>query len=325
MQSGITAPSRARQVSLIFLAALSLLFTGLVAPSAGAVAPSSQPLANKTITAKVDRVLSGERIRVKKGKRKYTVTLADIDAPTGSDCYATESKSGLQSLLPKGTSVIVSISKKRKRRITGIVYSGATNINATMVGEGLAESDGGPSDFSSLEAEASASGKGLHGSCSSSAGDDSSGSSSNSGSSSSGNSNSSGSGSSSGSSNEYTAAQKQEIISRYSQNLVGLEVSFSTGDGNVTDTYGISFCTPTTYSLFQITSFSGSGSTSSQHVGTWKIIEAGGVPNQTEIVRISYTPSEPGRSPFLTDIGQVAGGAVLVNNRQAGLSRSTRC
>jgi len=325
MQSRFTAPSRARQACLIFLAGLSLLLTGLVAPSTSAGAPLSQPLANKTITAKVDRVLSGERIRVKKGKRKYTVTLADIDAPTGSDCYATESKSGLQSLLPKGTSVIVSISKKRKRRITGIVYSGATNINATMVGEGLAESDGGPSDFSSLEAEASASGKGLHGSCSSSAGDDSSGSSSNSGSSSSGNSNSSGSGSFGGSSNEYTAAQKQEIISRYSQNLVGLEVSFSTGDGNVTDTYGISFCSPTTYSLFQITSFSGSGSTSSQHAGTWKIIEAGGVPNQSEIVRISYTPGEPGRSPFLTDIGQVAGGAVLVNNRQAGLSRSTRC
>lgn len=325
MQSGTTAPSRTRQVSLIFLAALSLLLTGLVALPASAVAPSSQPLANKTITAKVDRVLSGERIRVKKGKRKYTVTLADIAAPTGSDCYAKESKSGLQSLLPKGASVIVSVSTKRKRRITGIVYSGSTNINATMVGEGLAESDGGPSDFSSLEAEAAASGRGLHGSCSSSGGGDNSGSAANSDSSNSGNSNSSGSGASSGAANEYTAAQKQEIISRYSQNLVGLEVSFSTGDGNVTDTYGISFCTPTTYSLFQITSFSGSGYTSSQHAGTWKIIEAGGVPNQTEIVRISYTPSEPGRSPFLTDIGQVAGGAVLVNNRQAGLSRSTRC
>lgn len=213
MQSGFTAPSRTRRVSLIFLAALALILTGLAAPAASAVAPSSQPLANKTITAKVDRVLSGERIRVKKGKRKYTVTLADIAAPTGSDCYAKETKSGLQSLLPKGASVIVSVSTKRKRRITGIVYSGSTNINATMVGEGLAESDGGPSDFSSLEAEAAASGKGLHGSCSSSGGGDNSGSAANSDSSNSGNSNSSGSGASSGASNEYTGAKAGDHFS----------------------------------------------------------------------------------------------------------------
>jgi endonuclease YncB( thermonuclease family) len=306
----------------IALAMLTAVLTA-VTPYSNALA-ASQPLAKKSFVGKVQRVLTGDRLRVQRGKQRYTVTLAGIDAPTGSECFSLESRLALMTLATPGSTVRLSNISGKKRKIVAYLTAGTTDVNAAMISGGYAESTGASSNFDQLESEARTAGKGLFSACSAS--DSSPGSSTAPSSSGSGSNSSNGSGGSTPqSTTEYTAAQKREIISRYSTNLVGLQVSFSTGNGTVTDTYGISFCSPTVYSLFQISSFSGSGSTSSQHAGSWRIAEAGGVPNQSEIVRIAFSPGEPGRDPFFVDLGQIAGGAVLANNRQAELTRNAQC
>lgn len=317
-------PTTLMQRTALFATSLILGAASLTGAPALADAPLLEPGAPKVITAKVVKVFSGDRLRVKRGKRKFIVTLAGLDAPLGSACFANESKQALQSLASRGSTVRIQVATKRKKRISGYLYAGATPINATMVSNGFAESDGSNSDLESAEAAARANGTGLFGACAGGEGSPNNESTPPNSTPESGGSNADDR-PSAPSASQYTDAQKQEIISRYSQNLVGLEVSFSTGNGSVTDTYGLSFCSPTVYSLFQISSFSGSGSTSSQHSGGWRIVEAGGIPNQSEIVRISFTPAEAGRDPFFVDIAQVAGGAVLANNRQAGVSQASRC
>ena len=322
MSSRVTSRSWVVLVVGMVLAMILSVLT-VVASHSDALA-ASQPLAKKSLVGKVQRVLSGDRIRVQKRNKRYTVTLAGISAPTGSECFSLESKNALLSLAAPGSTVRLSIVSRKKKRLVAYLTVGTTDVNAAMIAGGYAESTGANSNLDQLESEAESAGKGLFSACSDS--ESSHGQSTAPSSSGSGSNASSGSGGSSApSSTEYTSAQKAEIISRYSTNLVGLQVSFSTGNGTVTDTYGISFCSPTVYSLFQISSFSGSGSTSSQHAGSWRIAEAGGVPNQSEIVRIAFSPSEPGRDPFFVDLGQIAGGTVLANNRRAELSRNAQC
>ena len=313
---------------LIRVAMSALLVAGLLVSSANSAQAQPGPDRSvphaKKVTATVLKVLDGQRVRVKQGRRTLTVTLAGIDAPRGADCYASESTAGLRTLLPARSRVKVTILKKRGRTATGYVLRSGVDASAAMVTKGLAESNGTNSQFDALESQAASAGVGLFGACSGTTSTQETPPSRPSGGSTPQASPQPSSGGASAA-KEYTAAEKQEIIQRYQRNLPGLQVSFSTGNGSVTDTYGISFCSGSVYSLMQITSFSGSGSTSSQHAGSWRIVEAGGVPRESEIVRISYTPGEPGRDPFFTDLGQLAGGVTVVNGRQAEVSQQSQC
>ena len=312
------------------LGALVLMAPLMWGPSAQGSTESSTPMAPKDISGTVISVVSGERIKVRQGRKVLTVTLSGVDAPVGRKCYASQSKAGLITLVPRGSRVKVKVVTRKGRKVQGQVLLGTTDVNAAVVERGLAESDGTNPALDAAAATARSSALGLHRECggggsTQGGGDDvaptGGGVAGDTGST---GSNRPGDGSTP-TGTSYTAAEKEEIRTRYQQNLVGLELNFSTGDGTVTDTYGISFCNSSVYSLFQITSFSGSGSTSSQHAGTWRITDVGGVPRQSEIVRVAFTPGEAGREPFFTDIAQVAGGQVLVNNRPAGLGSATRC
>lgn len=300
------------------------------APGAQGRTVTAQPAAPASITGTVQSVVSGERIKVRQGKRTLIVTLAGVDAPTGRECFAAQSRTGVRTLVPKGTRVTVTVVSRKGRKVQGQVRAGSTDLNEAVVGAGLAESDGSIASLDAAAATARSAGLGLYGLCGGGAPAQDGGTGGTpGGGNGTGDSGSTGAerpaAGSSTSPTSYTAAEKEEIRARYERNLVGLELSFSTGDGSVTDTYGISFCSRSVYSLFQITSFSGSGSTSSQHAGSWRIADVGGVPQQSEIVRVAYTPAEPGRDPFFTDIAQYAGGQVLVNNRQAGVGSATSC
>lgn len=301
----------------------ALMITSVPSASARPSVEQGPPLAKK-VSASVVSVVNGQTLRIKQGRRTLTVTLAGIDAPRGRACYASESAAGLKELLPARSRVTVTILKQRGKRATGYVLRSGVDASAAMVTRGLAESNGSNSQIDALQSQAESAGTGLFGACSGSASTPSSAPSQPSEGASPQASPQPSSGGTS-TSNEYTAAEKQEIIQRYQRSLPGLEVSFMTGNGSVTDTYGISFCNSSVYTLMQITSFSGSGSTSSQHAGSWRIVEAGGVPQQSEFVRVSYTPNDPQREPFFTDIGQLAGGVTVVNGRQAELSQRAQC
>lgn len=78
----------------------------LVALAAGLAAPPASHAA-KSQTATVVSVVDGDTVRVKIGSRTGTIDLVGVKAPTGSSCFARQSRSGLAKLLPRRARISV--------------------------------------------------------------------------------------------------------------------------------------------------------------------------------------------------------------------------
>lgn len=117
-----------------------------------------------TFNGRVATVVDGDTVRVKTGARTRTVNLAGVAAPTGSECFAPEAKSGLGRLLRKGAAVRV-----RTVGRAGEVFRGRTNVNRALVKGGFARAKpGGGARGATLrrdQAAAREARRGLHGRC----------------------------------------------------------------------------------------------------------------------------------------------------------------
>jgi hypothetical protein len=108
--------------------------------------------------------VDGDTVKVKEGSKTRAFNLAGVDAPTGGECFASESKAGLKRMLGRNAAV--------KVRTTGAgarIFRGGKNINRAVVKGGLARARSGGGAFGALlredESAARGSGRGLHGAC----------------------------------------------------------------------------------------------------------------------------------------------------------------
>ena len=130
--------------------------TLLLLAAALAAAPASAEGA--ALRAKVASVTDGDTVKLKAGKKTRAFSLAALDAPEGSACFAAEAKAQLAKLLPRGARVSAA-ARGRSATIT----RGRTNVNRAMVRGGFARAVG--SRLAGDEAAAKAAGAGLWTAC----------------------------------------------------------------------------------------------------------------------------------------------------------------
>lgn len=111
-----------------------------------------------TLRAKVASVTDGDSVKLKTGKRTRAFSLAGLNAPEGSECFAAQAKSKLAKLLPRGAPVKASASGR-----SATVTRGRTNVNRAMVRGGFARAVG--SRFAADETAARSAGAGLWTAC----------------------------------------------------------------------------------------------------------------------------------------------------------------
>ena len=122
-------PHRGRLATLCTLAGVTVLaaVAGPVASAHGATGRS----------ATVVKVVDGDSVRVRLGRRTRTIDLVGVRAPRGGACFAARSRSALRRLLPRGARVRVA----DERRIGGrgrYVFRRGRLVNAAMLRAGAA-------------------------------------------------------------------------------------------------------------------------------------------------------------------------------------------
>ena len=130
-------------------AALLLVAATLAVPSVTEAA---------ALRGKVASVTDGDSVKLKVGKKTRAFSLAGLNAPEGTECFAAEAKAKLKALLPKGSKVRGS-SRGRSAQLT----RGGKNVNKEMVRGGFARAVG--SRFAGDEAAAKSAGAGLWTAC----------------------------------------------------------------------------------------------------------------------------------------------------------------
>jgi endonuclease YncB( thermonuclease family) len=104
----------------------------LTALTATAVALGTADVA---AAATIVRVIDGDTVKLRDGKRTRTVDLLGVDAPEPGACHAADAKKALQQLLPAKAKVRQQADGKRKGRY---VYRGGTLVNAALLRAGAA-------------------------------------------------------------------------------------------------------------------------------------------------------------------------------------------
>lgn len=146
--------------------------------SAGASPATSAPVGpapRRTKAVRVDRVLDGDTLDLRNGRR---VRLVQIDAPERSgECYGAQAGEALRRLLPPGTRVVLQADPSLDRvdrygRLLRYVFEGRTNVNLALVRRGAAsvwfyDGDRGryAGRFLTAARNARASGRGAWGAC----------------------------------------------------------------------------------------------------------------------------------------------------------------
>jgi len=124
---------------------------------------------------------------------------------------------------------------------------------------------------------------------------------------------------------EFTAAEKEIIKKAFVDALTGRQVDRTFSDANSLTQLIWHLCPGNRYGLVSNLSFTGSGSTTSTEVGTWAIVDAGGIRNQVEAVLLQMTPADPSISPYTLEIDAFADGRLEANGRRAVVSPSGEC
>lgn len=124
---------------------------------------------------------------------------------------------------------------------------------------------------------------------------------------------------------EFTAAEKETIKKAFEDSLTGRQVDRTFTEGDSLTQLIWHMCANDRYGLLSNLSFAGSGSTTSTEIGTWRIVEAGGIRNQVEAVLIQMTPDDASTAPYTLEIGAFADGRVEANGRRAVVSPSGEC
>jgi hypothetical protein len=127
------------------------------------------------------------------------------------------------------------------------------------------------------------------------------------------------------SSPEFTAAEKATITQAFQTSLTGRQVDRTFTENDSLTQLIWHLCPSDRYGLLSNLSFAGSGSTTSTEIGTWRIIDAGGIRDQVEAVLIRMTPDDPAIDPYTLEIAAFADGRVEANSRRAVISTSGEC
>jgi endonuclease YncB( thermonuclease family) len=86
----------------------------------------------------VTRVIDGDTLDVQLSSGPIRVRLYGVDAPEKKQAFGMEAKESLERLVKNKAVEIQPESQDRYSRIVGIVFSGKTNVNTTMVEQGSA-------------------------------------------------------------------------------------------------------------------------------------------------------------------------------------------
>ncbi len=120
-----------RTITIFTFAAMALVLTGCADTGS-----------NGASSARIDRVVDGDTIRLTDGRR---IRLVQIDAPEVSDneCYADEATEALERLAPPGTRVTLEADpalddRDRFDRLLRYVLVGGENVNLRLVEDGAA-------------------------------------------------------------------------------------------------------------------------------------------------------------------------------------------
>jgi endonuclease YncB( thermonuclease family) len=115
--------------------------------------------------ATVTRIVDGDTIKVRDGKRSRTVDLLGVEAPA---CHAAAAKQALQRLLPRKATVRLQRDGANKGRY---VHRGATHVNVALLRQGAVKATAGVatlrlgSTLSAAEQQARAAKRGLWATC----------------------------------------------------------------------------------------------------------------------------------------------------------------
>jgi hypothetical protein len=126
-------------------------------------------------------------------------------------------------------------------------------------------------------------------------------------------------------STEFSAAEKATLKRVFQESLTGRQVDRTFTENNSLTQLIWHLCPSDRYGLLTNLSFPGSGSTTSTEIGTWTIIETGGVRGQVEAVLIQMTPDDPSIARYTLEIDAFLDGRVEANGRRAVLSPSNEC
>ena len=124
---------------------------------------------------------------------------------------------------------------------------------------------------------------------------------------------------------DFTAAEKKTITKSFQDALTGRQVDRTFTENDSLTQLIWHMCANDRYGLLSNLSFAGSGSTTSTEIGTWRIVEAGGIRNQVEAVLIRMTPDDPSTAPYTLEIAAFADGRLEANGRRAVVSPSGEC
>jgi hypothetical protein len=124
---------------------------------------------------------------------------------------------------------------------------------------------------------------------------------------------------------EFSAAEKATITRAFQDSLTGRQVDRTFTENDSLTQFIWHLCPSDRYGLLSNLSFAGSGSTTSTEIGTWRIVDAGGIRDQVEAVLIQMTPDDPGVAPYTLEVAAFADGRIEANSRRAVLSPSNEC
>ena len=124
---------------------------------------------------------------------------------------------------------------------------------------------------------------------------------------------------------EFTAAEKETIKASFNRALPGQQVDRTFTEGGSLTQVIWHFCPGNRYGLVSNLSFSGRGSTTATEIGTWTIVEAGGIRDVAEAVLIQLRPDDPSLAASTLELAAFADGRIEANGRRAVVSPSSEC
>lgn len=99
---------------------------------------SSSVCAKKAFTAKVTKIIDGDSIKVRAGKKVYEIRLYGIDAPEYDQPYSSKAKKLVSGTIKGKTVSVLPVERDRYNRLVAIVFYNDETINERLLRHGLA-------------------------------------------------------------------------------------------------------------------------------------------------------------------------------------------
>lgn len=99
---------------------------------------TANAFAKGSFTAKVTRVIDGDSLKVKDGKKLYEIRLYGIDAPEYDQPYAAKAKKLVKQTILKKKVNIIPVEWDKYHRLVAIVTYNDQSINKRLISNGLA-------------------------------------------------------------------------------------------------------------------------------------------------------------------------------------------